>query len=91
VAIIAALAAQPRLLIVDEPSMGLSPVATQAIRADLAMAAQQGCTMVLIESKLDLVRELCQRVLVMDRGQITHDGSVESAAEALRRHYASDY
>jgi ABC-type methionine transport system ATPase subunit len=91
VAIIAALAAQPRLLIVDEPTMGLSPAATHAIRADLAMAAQQGCTMVLIESKLDLVQELCQRVLVMDRGQITHDGSVESAADTLRRQYASDH
>jgi branched-chain amino acid transport system ATP-binding protein len=87
IAVVAALAAQPTLLIVDEPSMGLSPAAATLVHDDLALARTQGCTLVIIESTLDLVGDLCPRTVVMDRGRVTYDGTADGAAVALRQQF----
>ncbi len=80
VAVAAAVAAGPRILIADEPALGLSPVATADVYRSLALAAELDMTLVLIETRLDRVAALCRRVLVLDRGAVAADTTVEDRA-----------
>lgn len=74
VAVTAALASEPTLLLCDEPSLGLSPVATTEVYAALAAARVQGGTLIVIETRLDRVAPLCDRTIVLDKGVVVYDG-----------------
>lgn len=72
------LLAQPRLLIVDEPTEGLAPQLVQAVGRVLREQAEQGTAIVLMEQKLDLVPSLADRVLVLGRGELVFQGTPEA-------------
>jgi microcin C transport system ATP-binding protein len=78
VVIAMALAAQPKLMLADEPTTALD-VSLRQQMLDLLMAQQQqrGMAVVLISHDLQLVRRFAQRVLVMQRGAVVEQGSVE--------------
>jgi branched-chain amino acid transport system ATP-binding protein len=63
-----ALALQPRLLLLDEPTAGMNPTETAEILEFIRGLKQRGLTILLIEHKLSLVMELSDRVVVMDNG-----------------------
>jgi branched-chain amino acid transport system ATP-binding protein len=65
-----ALALQPRLLLLDEPTAGMNPTETAEILNFIRTLRQSGLTILLIEHKLSLVMELSDRVVVMDNGRI---------------------
>jgi ABC-type branched-subunit amino acid transport system ATPase component len=69
-----ALAAQPRLLLLDEPTAGMNPTETAEVLDQLLALRAEGQTMLLIEHKLDLVMTLSHRVLVMDNGKLIAAG-----------------
>jgi len=64
-----ALAAHPRVLLLDEPTAGMNPAETLEMIAFLRTLKQDGLTMVIIEHKLPLIMQLSDSVIVMDDGR----------------------
>jgi branched-chain amino acid transport system ATP-binding protein len=69
-----ALAARPKLLLLDEPAAGLNPTETREIDALIRRIAGRGITVVLVEHDMKLVMEVSQRVLVLDHGRRLAEG-----------------
>jgi branched-chain amino acid transport system ATP-binding protein len=69
-----ALMAQPKLLLLDEPSMGLAPIMVQKIFDVVREVAKTGVTILLIEQNARLALEISTRGYVMDGGLITLEG-----------------
>jgi len=65
-----ALAAEPKLLLLDEPAAGCNPVETEEIDAVIKTIAAQGVTVVLVEHDMRLVMRVSDRVLVLDQGRV---------------------
>ena len=66
-----ALMSRPRLLLLDEPSMGLAPMMVQKIFETIRRIAAEGATLLLVEQNARLALEACQRGYVMESGLIT--------------------
>lgn len=73
-AISRALMLRPKLLLLDEPSMGLAPIMVQKIFAVVKEVAAAGVTVLLIEQNAKLALQVSQRAYVMDGGLITLEG-----------------
>ncbi|OMG56423.1 ABC transporter ATP-binding protein [Azonexus hydrophilus] len=73
-----ALMSRPKMLLLDEPSMGLAPIMVQKIFEVIRNVAAAGMTILLIEQNAKLALESSQRAYVMESGEITLNG--ESAA-----------
>jgi branched-chain amino acid transport system ATP-binding protein len=77
-----ALMSRPRLLLLDEPSMGLAPLMVQKIFETIRAIAADGATLLLVEQNARLALETCQRGYVMESGLITAaDSSVRLLAD----------
>jgi branched-chain amino acid transport system ATP-binding protein len=70
-----ALLSRPRLLLLDEPSMGLAPLIVEKIFEVVQTVAKEGVTVLLVEQNANLALEFAQRGYVMDSGGITLSGS----------------
>ncbi len=73
-----ALMSRPKMLLLDEPSMGLAPIMVQKIFEVIRNVAAAGMTILLIEQNAKLALQSSQRAYVMESGEITLNG--ESAA-----------
>ena len=65
-----ALMCRPRLLLLDEPSMGLAPLMVQKIFETVRAVAAEGVTMLLVEQNAKLALETCHRGYVMESGNV---------------------
>ena len=70
-----ALMSRPRLLLLDEPSMGLAPLMVQKVFETIIAVAKEGVTMLLIEQNARLALEVSDRGYVMESGEITLEGT----------------
>ena len=75
VAIGRALLSRPRLLLLDEPSMGLAPLVVEKIFEVVQSVAKEGVTILLVEQNANLALEFAQRGYVMESGKITLTGT----------------
>src|SRR5690349_8575692 len=75
-----ALMSRPRLLLLDEPSMGLAPLMVQKIFETIRAIVADGATLLLVEQNARLALETCQRGYVMESGLIT---AADSSARLL--------
>ena len=66
-----ALMSRPRLLLLDEPSMGLAPLMVQKIFETIRAIAAEGATLLLVEQNARLALQTCHRGYVMESGNIT--------------------
>ncbi|MDO8704192.1 MAG: ABC transporter ATP-binding protein [Sulfuricaulis sp.] len=73
-----ALMSRPRLLLLDEPSMGLAPMLVQKIFATIKRIAQEGMTLLLVEQNAKLALEVSHRGYVMESGKIILADSAEA-------------
>jgi branched-chain amino acid transport system ATP-binding protein len=76
-----ALMARPKLMLLDEPSMGLAPVIVQEVFETVRRLKAEGMTMLLVEQFARTALEVADRAYVMERGRIV----VEGTPEELRR------
>jgi lipooligosaccharide transport system ATP-binding protein len=77
-----ALVNEPELLLLDEPTTGLDPQARHALWDRLFRLKREGVTLVLTTHYMDEAEQLCDRLVIMDRGRIAEEGS---PAELIRR------
>jgi len=70
-----ALMSKPRLLLLDEPSMGLAPLMVQKVFETVLQVSREGVTILLIEQNAKLALEVSHRGYVMESGEITLSGN----------------
>jgi branched-chain amino acid transport system ATP-binding protein len=79
-----AIAAQPRLLLVDEMSLGLAPIIVRNLLPVLRTFVEEtGAAVLLVEQHVHLALELAGRAYVMSRGRIMREGSAADIAESI--------
>ena len=83
------LMAQPRLLILDEPSLGLSPLLVEEMFALIAQLHQQGLSILLVEQNVGQSLQIAHRAYLMENGLIQFGGTPDEllASDDLRRAY----
>lgn len=72
------LMADARLLMIDEPSLGLAPVLVDEVYAKLREIRQRGLTMLLVEENFSHVTSLADHVYLMESGRIVRDGPADA-------------
>jgi len=69
---------EPRLMLLDEPFAGLSPVMAEELKQHIRSLRADGIAVVLIEHNLPIVTELCPRILVLHHGRVIADGTPDA-------------
>jgi branched-chain amino acid transport system ATP-binding protein len=89
VAIARALMAQPRLLLLDEPSLGLSPLIVAEMFDLIRAIHATGVTILMVEQNVVRALEVATRAFILDEGRIVKEGDCDTllADTALRRAY----
>ena len=83
----AAMLHDPRIVYLDEPTIGLDVVAKEAIRTFVARVnAERGTTFILTTHDLADVERLCRRIVLIDKGRIIYDGQIERIKEQYGTH-----
>ena len=91
-----ALINDPRILLLDEPTTGLDPQARHILWDRLFRLKEQGTTLVLTTHHMDEAEQLCDRLVVVDKGQIMAEGTPaalirqHSSREVLELRFGSD-
>jgi branched-chain amino acid transport system ATP-binding protein len=77
-AIARGLVARPKIMLIDEPTEGLSPLLVESLTAILGEINRRGTTILLVEQTLEVALALSQRLYVMDQGRIQFEGTPET-------------
>ena len=82
-----ALLGQPELLVLDEPTNGLDPGEMREIRALVRRLSGEGVTILLSSHLLGEVEQVCDQLVVMDRGRLVRAGSMSELTQAVASAY----
>ena len=85
-----ALAPGPRLLLLDEPTAGMSPE-ERRLTGDLLRPIKERCSMLIVEHDLDFIKDLSDVITVLDQGQVLDNGTPEQieTSERVREVYVT--
>lgn len=83
-AVARAMMAAPRLLLLDEPSLGLAPLIVRGLFLALQRVRDSGVTMLLVEQNARLALDFAQRAYVLERGQVTCSGPARDVSRDPR-------
>jgi len=89
-----ALMARPRLLLLDEPSLGLAPLVVEDILATLSVLRQEGVTILLVEQNARAALKVADRAYVLETGRIILGGAARdllSDRQVTRAYLGRDY
>jgi branched-chain amino acid transport system ATP-binding protein len=78
------LMACPRILLLDEPALGLAPLLVREVFASLKAIAQQGMTIVLVEQNVPHALALADRAFILETGRVTQSGPARDLANDAR-------
>lgn len=84
VQLVAALLHQPELLILDEPFSGLDPPGIEALTQTLRNQASQGAAVVFSSHQLDLVENVCDRVVIVNKGEKVREGTLSDLTQSAQ-------
>jgi ABC-2 type transport system ATP-binding protein len=82
-----ALMHRPGLLVLDEPFAGLDPIGVDALSGVLAERARTGTAVLFSSHQLDLVEDMCSRVVIINEGSIVLAGEVDALRQSSPRRY----
>lgn len=77
----------PDLLVLDEPFAGLDPVAAAVLAGALEQRAAEGAAVLFSSHQLDVVEDLCEDVVIVNRGKVVAEGSVQNLRAASPKRY----
>lgn len=83
VALASALIGKPELLILDEPTSGLDPVSTREVKLLIRALAKNGMTILMTSHLLADAEDVCDRVMILNRGCSVAEGKVSELGESL--------
>ena len=88
-AIARGLMAKPRLLLLDEPSLGLAPLVVKDVMETIARIARDGTTVLLVEQNAHLALQIASRAYVLETGRVALSGDAATllASEEMRAAY----
>ncbi len=88
-AIARGLMARPKLLLLDEPSLGLAPLVVKDVIETIARIARDGTTVLLVEQNAHLALQIASRAYVLETGRVALSGDVSALlqSEEMRRAY----
>jgi ABC-2 type transport system ATP-binding protein len=77
---------EPKLLILDEPFSGLDPVNTNLIKDEIHNLAKKGTTIIFSTHRMEQVEEICDDIILINKGQKILDGSVRQIKQDFKEH-----
>jgi ABC-2 type transport system ATP-binding protein len=77
---------QPKLLILDEPFSGLDPVNSNLIKDEIFKLAKSGVTIIFSTHRMEQVEEICDRIVLVNKGKKILDGSVSQVKDDFKEH-----
>ena len=89
-AIARALVCRPKLILIDEPSEGLSPIVVATLVKAMKGANKAGVTMLIVEQNMELaLQDLCGRAYIVDQGTIPFSGDSDTilANEKIKKRF----
>jgi branched-chain amino acid transport system ATP-binding protein/urea transport system ATP-binding protein len=78
-----ALAPEPKLLLLDEPTGGMS-LEERRVTGELLQPIKKKCSLVIVEHDLDFIRDICDRLTVLDQGSVLDCGSVREIQSSAK-------
>lgn len=87
-----ALMSRPRILLMDEPSMGLAPIFVKEIFSIIKDINETGTTILLVEQNANMALSIANRAYVIETGKIALSGDANelAASEEVRKAYLGD-
>ncbi len=83
---IASVIHKPELLILDEPFSGLDPISTNMIKDEITKLSESGTTIIFSTHRMEQVEEICERMVLINKGKNVLEGNVEEIRKANRQH-----
>ena len=87
VALASALIGKPELLVLDEPTSGLDPVSTKEVKTLVKALAKNGMTVLTTSHLLSDAEDICDRVMILDRGKAVAEGKVNELGSSLEEFF----
>ncbi len=78
---------EPKLLILDEPFSGLDPVNSNLIKEEIFKLAKKGTTVIFSTHRIEQVEEICDQIVLMNKGQKILDGSVKQIKQDCKENH----
>jgi ABC-2 type transport system ATP-binding protein len=80
---------EPKLVILDEPFSGLDPVNTNLIKDEIYNLAKRGCTIIFSTHRMEQVEEICDHIILVNKGQKILDGTVKRVKQDFKENLFS--
>lgn len=75
----------PKLIILDEPFSGLDPVNSNIIKEEIFKLAKKGATIIFSTHRMEQVEEICDQIVLVNKGQKILDGSVKEVKQQFKQ------